>query len=287
MHELVCSREKLTRKNKQGPKSYKDKAKRKRGAGLRTRREFRHGLNLTPATAYAYRTGFNTMWKHAGAYMARKGIKRPGEFRKRNIHGGKLWASRKECNMTDAIAGNIIERVYESGHVGLDQLKQVRHSLSYAYYLTHRVQGENYPEVYAQWKTFDLQKLPGVRRSVKPKRIPTPANLKTAFKKRWSRQHALSFPEFLLGLLCCWDSCVFGLRPNVDTNKVKKSEDHDINANEGYGWTEMLGGRSKLHGQKRGTRPWKVYRVCTCKDNHASPPEPIELSPEGKQSQSN
>ena len=242
-------------------------------------------MNLTDATAYAYRAGFNVMWKHAGQYMKRKGIKRPGEFRKDNIHGGRLWASKKECNMTDNIAGNIIERVYESGQVGLDQLKQVRHSLSYAYYLTHRVQGENFPEVYAQWKTFNLQSLPGVKRPVKPKRIPTPLNLKKAFKKKWTRRHTLSLPEFLLGLLACWDSAVFGLRPNVDTDKVKKSEIHEVNANEGYGWTQMLGGRSKLHGQKRGTRPWKVFRVCTCKEEHLSPPEPLELSPEGNPEQ--
>ena len=92
------------------------------------------GMNLTKATADAYRTGFNTMWKYAGKYMARKGIPKPGEFRKDNVHKGRLWASRKECKLTNMMAGNIIERLYESGKVGLDQLKQVRHSLSYAYY---------------------------------------------------------------------------------------------------------------------------------------------------------
>ena len=85
-------------------------------------------MNLTDATAKAYRTGYNTAWKVAGAYMARKGLKRPGEFDPRNIHGGQLYASRKECRITDQIAGNIIERAYESGKVGVDQLKQIRHS---------------------------------------------------------------------------------------------------------------------------------------------------------------
>ena len=41
----------------------------------------------------AVRTGFNTMWRCAGPYMNRKNIKRAGEFRHDNQHGGRLWAS--------------------------------------------------------------------------------------------------------------------------------------------------------------------------------------------------
>ena len=221
----------------------------------------------------AYRAGYNTMWKYAGPYMRRKGFKQPGEFRKDNQHGGRLWASRKECQMTDRSAGEIIERVYESGKVGVDQLKQVRHSLSYAYYLTTSIQGENYPEVYAQWKTFDLTKLPGVRRPVKPVRIPIPANLKLAFTTPWSSAHPQSLTTFTTGVLCTYDTHIFGLRPNVDTKKVKDSRSHFINANEGYGKTKMVEGRSKLHLSKRGTREWWVYRVCTCKGKHKGPSE--------------
>ena len=245
------------------------------------RREFRHGMNLTDHTAKAYRTGFNTMWKHAGAYMARKGIKKAGEYDPKNVHGGRLYGSRKECLITDKIAGNIIERIYESGKVGLDQLKQVRHSLSYAHYLQTGQQGENFTEVYAQWKTFNLKSLPAVRKPKKPKRIPTPENLKEAFTKPWTPQHPWCLATFTTGLLSAWDTDVFGLRPNVDVKKVKDSIVHDINPNERYGWTDMKGGRSKLHGQKRGTRPWKVFRVCCCKDQHTSPPEVLILNAEG------
>ena len=39
--------------------------------------------------------------------MRRRGFKRPGEFRKTNQHGGRLWASRKECNMTNKAAGDV------------------------------------------------------------------------------------------------------------------------------------------------------------------------------------
>ena len=236
---------------------------------------------MTDATAKAYRTGFNTCWRYAGPYMARKGIPKPGEFDPTNVHGGKLWGTRKECRLTDKMAGNIFERVYDSGKVGVDQLKQVRHSLSYAYYLTKGIQGENYPEVYAQWKSFDLSKLPGVRRPLKPIRIPTPANLKLVFTTPWSSAHPQNLTTFATGVLCAWDTHIFGLRPNVDVKKVKDSRTHIINANEGYGWTLMEGGRSKLHGPKRGTRPWRVYRVCLCEGTHVSVPDHFNLDLQG------
>ena len=236
-------------------------------------------MNLKRDTANAYRTGFNTMWKHAAPYMTRKGIKKPGEYDKNNVHGGRLYGSRKECKITDKIAGNIIERLYESGKVGLHQLKQVRHSLSYAYYLRTGSPQDNFPEVYAQWKTFDLTKLPPVRKPKKPKRIPTPKNLKLGFTNLWTPEHPWCLADFSTGVLACWDSDVFGLRPNIDIAKVKKSVTHEVNANEGYGWTEMLGGRSKLHGQK--TRTWRVYRVCVCKGDHSGPPPDLKLDTDG------
>ena len=213
--------------------------------------------------------------------MRRKGIPRPGAFDNTNIHGGKLWASRRECKLTDKMAGEIIERVYESKKVGLDQLKQVRHSMSYAYYLTTGKGGENYNEVKAQWRSFSLKDLPKVRRPLLPTRIPTPVNLKKAFTSPWTREHEWNLVSFELGVLSSHDSHIFGLRPNVDIKKVKDSRSHFINKNEKYGYTDMVGGRSKLHAPNRGTRPWRVYRTCFCKGNHVSPPEYIPLDGEG------
>ena len=203
--------------------------------------------------------------------MSRKGLPRAGQFDKRNIHAGLLWGTRKECKLTDRMAGEIIEKVYESKKVGLAQLKQVRHSLSYAYYLTTGKGGDNYTEVKAQWRSFSLKDLPDVRRPLLPKRIPTPKNLKEAFTKPWTPNHPWNLVTFITGVLSSNDTHVFGLRPNVDIKKVKDSKSHYINANEGYGLTDMVGGRSKLHGPKRGTRPWRVYRACFCKKNHVSP----------------
>ena len=160
-------------KRHKGPLSFLEKAKKPRGAGLVTRRELRQNENVSKATREAYRAGYNTMWKYAGPYMKRKGFKRPGEFRKNNQHGGNLWATRNECQMTNKTAGEILERVYESGQVSAPQLKQVRHSMSYAYYLKKGKGGDNWPEVKAQWRSYSLAKLPEGKKKLKPTRIPT------------------------------------------------------------------------------------------------------------------
>ena len=256
-----------------GPLSFLEKAKKPPGAGLVTRRELRQNENVSKATRDAYRAGYNTMWKHAGPYMRRKGFKRPGEFRSNNQHGGRLWSTRKECQMTDKSAGEIIERVYLSKKVSVQQLKQVRHSLSYSYYLKTGKGGENWPEVKAQWRSFALATLPEGKRKLIPVRIPSPKHLKRAFTKPWKAKTGVSLATFSVGLLACWDTAVFGLRPNVDVNKVKSSRDHDINPSDGYATTAMVNGRSKLHLSKRGTRPWQVFRVCTCKGTHKVIPD--------------
>ena len=144
------------KKRKTGPESFREKAKRPTGAGLVTRREFRQNEQFSEHTMNAVRTGYNTMWRCAGPYMTRKNLRRPGEFRHDNQHGGKLWATRKECQMTDRIAGEIFEKCYDSKKIGVDQLKQVRHSLSYSYYLAKGIVEDNWPEVKAQWKSFNL-----------------------------------------------------------------------------------------------------------------------------------
>ena len=230
----------------------------------------------------AVRTGFNTMWRCAGPYMNRKNIKRAGEFRHDNQHGGRLWASRRECQMTDRIAGEIFEKCYDCKKISVDQLKQVRHSLSYSYYLKTGIVKDNWPEVKAQWASFDLTSLPKTKRPLKPTRIPTPENIRTALTSSWTPLHPLCLADFVVRVLLLWHFHVFGLRPNVDITKVKKSRDHFINSNERYGYTEMVNGRSKLHKQKRGTRPWRVYTVCLCPNGQHQPiPDDLVINRKG------
>ena len=176
--------------------------------------------------------------------------------------------------MSDKAAGEIIERCFLSGKATLDQLKQVRHSFSYSYYLVTGKGGLNWPEVDAQWRCFlPAKDLPKSKRKVLPTKIPTPLNLKDSSQRQWTPNCGLSLVDFIVARLGSWDFHVFGLRPNVDIKKVKNSREHFINANEGYGKTKMVEGRSKLHLNKRGTREWWVYRVCTCKGKHKGPSE--------------
>ena len=116
---------------KRGPKSFKEKSTRQRGAGLVSRRETRKWENASTSTLNSVRAGWNLAVRFAGGYMRRKGI--PMTFRKDNLHGGRLWANRNECHMTNKMAGQILERVYNSRTVTEAQLKKVRHTLSYSY----------------------------------------------------------------------------------------------------------------------------------------------------------
>ena len=263
---------------KRGPKSYKEKSTKQRGAGLVTRRETRKWENASQASLRSVRAGFSVAWRLAGRYMRRKRI--PQKFRRGNIHGGLLWANRNECKMTDRIAGEIIEKVYLSRKATIFQLRQVRHTLSYSYYLKTGESEANWPEVHSQWKSFDFETLPKSTKSLRAVRIPTPENLKEAFTKPWTPEHPWSLFDFSVGVLAAHDYCVFGCRPTVDLDKVKFSKRHVINANERYGFTEMKGGRAKLAGNKN--RPWNVFRVCFCKGKkHVSPPEEIILTNAG------
>ena len=219
-------------------------------------------------------------WKHAGKYMRRKNI--PTSFRKGNIHGGRLWANRNECVMTNRMAGEIIERVYLSGKATLPQLKQVRHTLSYSFYLRTGKSKANWPEVGAQWQSFQLSSLPGSLKSLKAIRIPVPENLRVAYTTPWNPTGTWSLFDFVVAGLTAHDYFIFGLRPVVDMNKVKISRCHFINVNELYGTTKMIGGKSKLQGNKRGTRPWNVHRVCFCRGGkHTSVPDDIVLDIQG------
>jgi len=92
----------------------------------------------------------------------------------------------------------------------------------------------------------------------------------------------MSLFDFEVAGLAAHDYFIFGLRPKVDLDKVKYSRKHIINVNERYGATAMKGGRSKLQGNKKGTRPWNVHRVCFCKGGrHISPPKRIRLDNDG------
>ena len=77
---------------------------------------------------------------------------------------------------------------------------------------------------------------------------------------------------------------MFGLRSTEDVKRVKQSSSHQWDWANGWQCTSFLGGRAKLCGTKKGTRPWWIWRVCHCptKKHVRVPPRFCErIDPEG------
>ena len=269
----------VSRRKPRGPKSFRDEARRPKYAGRKMRGQLRFNENRSSEAMQSYRCGYTVMWSHAAAYMEKKKLPRPGQFKKRNQHGGMLWATGNECKMTGPQAARVLELCYEA-RISEAQLRQVRKSLSYAHFLRTGKVSRNWEEVTNTWDTFgDFGE---VVRPTLPEHIPTPEQLKHAFMKPWCQASGMPLTIWSVGLLACWDSSVAGLRSNADMNKVKKSVCHDHNKVEGYCSTSFVEGRSKLCGRKRGSRPWRVWRCCLCPNGkHIPVPEDLEVSKEG------
>ena len=79
----------------------------------------------------------------------------------------------------------------------------------------------------------------------------------------------------MVGLVCFWDWAVAGARHRIELeSKLKKSQSHGIDLDAGCCYTDLIAGRPKLCGKKRGTRPWRLHRLCLCPDGkHQSPPQ--------------
>ena len=111
----------------------------------------------------------------------------------------------------------------------------------------------------ADKRDFTLKKASRV-----PDHIASHQALKKAFTTEWNEDCGLSLMEWMTGALCAWTWCICGARPGCDIDSVKKSEDHTISVDQGWACTEFVGGRNKLHGNKRGSRPWAQYYICLC-----------------------
>ena len=100
-----------------------------------------------------------------------------------------------------------------------------------------------------------------------------------AFTRKWLPDGGWSLAKFTTALLCAWIWAVTGARSGCDMASLKKSSTHSINFTQGWGCTAYEGGRNKLCGNKKGTRPWKAYFVCLCpKGKHVRVPEDFEYT---------
>ena len=198
--------------------------------------------------------------------MDRARMGRPGSFDRYNHHGGVMPGWPHESNMTDKRASKVMHACIQSGKLTYSQLDGVRKCMSYLWELngTKTKQVANWPAVGALWDSTVRMKNLKETEKREPMRIPTPKDLKTAILRGWKRK-AMPLMKWLIFYMCFWDTFVCGARPKVDTTKIKNSRDHNVNYAKGYQSTGFKGGRSKLAGLKKGTRPWRVYRICFCK----------------------
>ena len=222
------------------------------------------------------RVGWNKIWAVIPGEMMKMKIKPPGSYDPSNCHAGKMWGWARECNMTDKKAERIMFLCYASKQLTVNQLKNVRKTLSYAYELCGGDAKQNWPSLKGLFtKAFDLSTLPKGRacHSLKPRRIPTANALKRAFTKQWVYNPRMPLTTWTVAYVGAYDWSVFGCRSKEDLKRLKKATRHVINIEERWQASEFHGGRCKLCGNKKGTRPWWVYRICLCPgQHHISPP---------------
>lgn len=214
------------------------------------------------------------MWQEVPEVMRRYKIGEVNSFDPRNGHGGVCWGYPKECSLKSSQAKTIIWKIWGKRSMTYPQMKKIRQSLAYAYELSGGSKPKgNYAGVNNAWDNVVPEQCVESSTTTIPQSIPTMDELKKAFTREWTPQHSWCLMEFLQGLIQAYDLFVFGLRSREDVDRVKKSNHHHHNWKRGWQCTSFVGGRAKLSGKKKDTRPWKIYRQCHCPGNkHIRPP---------------
>ena len=260
------------RKKRRGPKTLKSQAKMPARASKSTRIQFRTNEGKAKDTMHAYRAGFNACWKYAPKLMRRYNIPENGDFDPTNQHKGRLWAYKRECKITGNQASLILEECHRRG-CSEAQLRQIMKTFSYAYFLRTNKSESNFSDVKEMWDSFYSFKAP--TRPLLPEKCPTPEQIKLCLMTPWSKTCGMFFYDWLVGLICFWDWAVAGSRHVIELEtKLKKSVSHGVDHKHGCCFTDLVAGRPKLCGKKRGTRPWRLHRLCLCPGGkHQNPPE--------------
>ena len=261
-------------KRQRGPKSFLEQAELFKNAGQRSQIQLEKNALRDSETMKNIRYGFKLMWQEVPQVMKRYKIGECGSFDPRNGHGGVCWGWPKECKLKNSQAKTIIWDIWKKRGLTYPQMKKVRQALAYAYELSGGSKpGGNFQGVSQVWKNVHPDQCVESSTTTLPQSIPTPAELKVAFTQQWNRQHPWCLMRYLQGLVQSYDLFVFGIRSREDIDRVKKSTQHHHNWKRGWQATSFLGGRCKLQGVKKNTRPWKVYRRCHCPGGkHIQPP---------------
>ena len=269
---------------KRGPKSWSERATKPRRMGMKGRMVYRTLKAKGSSALQTYRSGFRRMWDFARDHLTKWKIPEPGSWDKKNLFRGTMWSSSTEYRkrpLSGTRCARVLELCWERG-ITVDNLKVVKKCMSCIYLLATGIPSSNFPQVTAMFKTLDLKRCGAKKRSTLPTKILAPVQLKNAFTREWNPDGNLSLVEFCQGVLAAWDWAVLGNRPNEDLHKIKISRLHHWDLPNKCWSTSYVGGRSKLHGNKRGTRPWRAWRICLCPDNeHVSPPADMAIANDG------
>ena len=261
------------KKTKPGNKGYRAGAKLFRFAGQRTQLQKARDDLRSNETLKKQRYGFKLMWSEVPKVMRRYKIGEVGSYDKENVHNGVCWGWPKECKLTNLQARTIFFDIYKRKQLTIHQLIVVRKSMSYAWELSGHVPGGNYPGVKEVWKIVKENLMAQQQHHVIPERIPEVHQLRVAFLKEWTPASPMTLVEYCGRLIAAYDLFIFGLRSTEDVKRVKQSAIHYSDWENGWQATEFLGGRAKLCGVKKGTRPWRVWRRCHCPGGqHIRPP---------------
>ena len=236
-----------------------------RRAGFATKVAWDRNKMKSIHTLSKYRTGYRAAWKVPAArrIMQKMGLKEPGTYNPSNQQGGDMFSLPNEFKMTNRGAGKIFQACKDSGKCSVGNLKDIKKMLSYAYQLKNNATGQ-WPDVQWVWQNTnpDEQKPPR-KQKIKATVIPEPSHVRKALTTEYKPDCGMDFPQWNVGLLFFHDLNVFGCRQDEDIKRVKKSKIHTCAYGNGWMSTEFKGGRCKIE-KKKGTRPWKLHRVCLC-----------------------
>ena len=261
------------RRRKPGPASERSKCKLPRYAGRKTQIQKVKNEGRSDESVKQLKYGFKLLWEEVPATMRRYKVGKPGSFDPRNGFGGKCWGWPSECNLTENSAEGIFWDVFRKKSLTKHQMEVVSKALAFA----HELQGG---EPLSNWKTVKRLKpvvktatMAPPKGSVIPTKIPSVTEIETGFTREWSPECGQGIPEWSLGLVCAHDAFPCGLRSQEDVDRIKKSREHRFDWKNGWHATAFQGGRAKLCGAKKGTRPWWLYTSCFCKgEEHVRPP---------------
>ena len=167
------------------------------------------------------------MWKYAGPQMRAWKIPERGSWASDNQMGGVMWATPTEYAkrpISGKQLARVLEIAFDTKKCPVTQLRQMRKTCSYIYSLATGKQGQNFDDVDAMFKSFDLKECGPPLRSVAPTKVASPNQLKRAWDTEWSRSLGESLVDFMTALVCLWDWAVLGNRPSCDIDKIKNSK---------------------------------------------------------------